>query len=61
VLEPGDERDVLDGRVVECREQVADHAAVDLDVLLLRRLARPGGEEDVGRIHRAECPAQVLG
>ena len=48
VLEPGDERDVLErGCPAGGSEQVGQHGAVDPLVLGLRLLPRPGREDDV--------------
>ena len=55
MLQPGDERHMLDAaRERQRREQVADHAAIDFDVLRLGSSPRPGRDVDMRRLQALE-------
>lgn len=56
VLEPGDEGDVLQrAALAGSFEDIAQHRAVDLDVLRFSVLSRPCAEEEVRRVEAADC------
>ena len=62
VLEPGQQRDMTHRpRAPDGLQDVADHRAVDADVLRLGLLAGPGGDEDVRRPVPGEGVSQAGG